>query len=126
MTNKLQTKQDSPENVNNMSTISPYVDIFESANDITLIVDLPGVDKKSLNLEFENNEIHISGESKAPEPAWKSHFREFRVNRFERGFKLPSGLEISKISADFENGVLTVTIPKSESEKPHKIKIKSK
>jgi HSP20 family molecular chaperone IbpA len=103
--------------------VAPSMDIYESTDEIVMIADLPGVPQENLELKFENNEISIKAVPGPVDKSWKPRFQEIGKFRYERAFKLPSGLDISKITADFNHGVLTVVMPKSESEKPHTIKI---
>lgn len=126
MENKMQKTNNSMETMESAPAVSPYMDIYESADEIIMIADMPGVTQQNLELKFENNEISIKGNQSPLEETWKPRFCEYKPLRFERGFKLPSGIDVSKIRADFTGGVLTVTLPKSEHEKPHTIKINSK
>ncbi len=120
---KTMQKNETTEKMESAPAVAPYMDIYESPEEIVMVADLPGVRPDDLELRFENNEISIKGVPAPVETTWKPRFREIGSFRYERAFKLPSGLDISKIKADFDAGVLTVVMPKSESEKPHTIKI---
>ncbi|MBU1220223.1 Hsp20/alpha crystallin family protein [Myxococcota bacterium] len=104
--------------------VMPPVDIYENNDEIVLLVDMPGVNEKDIDLSFEKREIQIRGKVKQVEENWKCARAEFGYPDYERSFRLPGGLEISKSTANFTNGVLTVTIPKHPEEKPVKIAIR--
>ena len=93
-----------------------------------IVVDLPGVAKDSVDIAMEGRSITISGERKAPETAegdsW--HRRERWYGKFEKSFTLPFNVEQDKVKAEFRDGVLKVTLPKAEAEKPMKIAISAK
>ncbi|MBU1238271.1 Hsp20/alpha crystallin family protein [Myxococcota bacterium] len=120
---KSMQKNEQSEKMESTPAVAPYMDIYESTDEIVMVADLPGVPQENLELKFENNEISIKAIPVSADKSWKPRFREIGQFRYERAFKLPSGLDISKIKADFDHGVLKVVMPKSESEKPHTIKI---
>lgn len=111
------------EKMENRRTVIPAVDIFENDNEIWMVVDLPGVNEKDVEVHFEKQTLRISGRVKPVDSSWRRTLREYVPTDFERSFKLPSGLDVSKFSADYENGVLTLHLPKSEDHQPHKIQI---
>lgn len=108
---------------------TPNADVRESNDDIRVIVELPGLRPEDIEVNLENNILTISGEKKAErkeddgENRW--HLSERRYGMFSRSFVLPRDVEQEQIHARFENGVLNVTIPKSEKSKPRRIKIGS-
>lgn len=100
---------------NNMiSGSGPAVDIKETDESFLLYADIPGLNKNDINVNVENNVISISGEREiTSNEDYKSyHYRERTYGSFKRSFKLPENVNEKKISADFNNGVLNVTIPK--------------
>jgi HSP20 family molecular chaperone IbpA len=101
----------------------PAVDIFESDNNLTLIADMPGVEKNGLEINLEKGLLTISGEM-ALESRGKSLLREFSTANYYRQFKLSEHIDAEKSSAELNNGVLTLTIPKAESAKPKRIEIR--
>ena len=105
----------------------PLVDIFEENDRIRLVAEVPGVKPEELKISVEGNLLTIKGakEQVAEEKAEKVHRYEREYGAFSRTFTLPVTVEPEKIKAAYENGVLTVTLPKVEAAKPHLIKIES-
>ena len=103
----------------------PLVDIFEEADFIRLVAELPGVKLENVYIAVENNVLTIKGnkEQVAEEKAEKVHRYERTYGAFERSFTLPATVAPDKIKATFDNGVLTVVLPKVEAAKPHLIKV---
>lgn len=104
---------------------SPLTDIMENQDDYVLKLDLPGVDKKDVKLNYSNGQLQISGERKEEkeEKDTTFHRMERSYGKYYRSFKLPEKIVEDKISAKFDNGSLTVTIPKAEEVKPKEIEI---
>lgn len=111
-----------------MSVWSPPVDVQETNDGIHVNVELPGLKPEDVELTVENGILTISGEKKdAYEGKANGGVRriyERRYGRFERSFTLPRGVDAEKVSANFENGVLRIGLPKAEAAKPRKIAIK--
>ena len=101
----------------------PAVDIFESEENLTLIADMPGVEKGGLEINLEKGLLTISGEV-ALENRGKSLLREFSTANYFRQFKVSEHIDAEKSTAELNNGVLTLTIPKAESAKPKRIEIR--
>lgn len=103
----------------------PAVDISEDEHNITLQAEIPGVTEKDLNITLDNNVLTISGERKFKEEEKKDNFHriERRYGKFTRSFTLPVGVDPQNVNATFENGVLTVTLPKPDEFKPKQITI---
>jgi HSP20 family protein len=103
----------------------PPVDIYEDDHNITLQAEIPGVTEKDLDIRLENNVLTISGERKLENEEKKENFHriERRYGRFTRSFSLPAVVDPESVNADFENGVLKVTIAKREEARPKQIKI---
>jgi len=114
------------EKMENRRTATPAVDIHENAKEIWMVVDLPGVSEQDVEVHFEKQEIRIAGKVPPPDKAWRRTLREYTPTDFERSFKLPSGLDVAKFSAEFDNGVLTLHLPKSAEHQPHKVAINTK
>lgn len=104
----------------------PRVDISETESEFRVTADLPGVDKDEVNVNFEDDTLVITGERKQETTSEETNFyRTERVyGRFSRSFTFPKGIEIDKIVAKFDNGVLYVSIPKTAESKPRKISVK--
>ena len=110
-----------------MSTRSwaPPVDIKETPDSLVLSAELPGIDKKDVHINIEENVLTISGERSFSRDEKKEDYH--RIERvygsFSRSFTLPRNVKLDAVKANFDNGVLTVTIPKAEESKPRKIAI---
>ena len=103
--------------------LTPAVDIFESNETLTLLADMPGVDKDGLDINLEKGVLTINGEVKL-ESRGKVVLREFSPSNYYRQFKLSEHIDAEKTSAELKNGILTLQIPKAESAKPKKIEIR--
>ncbi len=107
-------------------TILPDVDVWEDAAVITLTADLPGVSNKGLNVRVENDTLLIDGDASLDIPeAMEAVYAELRSQYFRRSFALSRELDTARIDAKLKDGVLTVTIPKAETAKPHRIEVRS-
>jgi len=103
--------------------IAPPVDIFETEEALTVVADLPGVDKDNVDIRVEDNILTIKG--RANYSSTGNVLREeFRLRGYYRQFQLSDEVDQDKISADSKNGVLTITLPKAEKSKPKQIKVK--
>jgi HSP20 family protein len=104
---------------------SPAVDILETDSDLILRADLPGIDPKDVDVQFENGTLTLRGERKFESDAKEDNFR--RVERvygsFVRSFALPRTLDAEKVEAHYRNGVLEVKLPKRPEAKPKQIKV---
>src|SRR5256886_7044095 len=103
----------------------PPVDIVEQADGIRIMTELPGVKPENVKISLENNVLTIHGtkEQVAEERAERVHRYERTYGTFERSFTLPSTVDANAIKATYENGVLTVALPKVEKAKPRQIAV---
>lgn len=101
---------------------APPVDILETENDLILKADLPDVDLKDIDIQVENGTLTLKGERKF-EQKEGYHRIERGYGSFIRYFSLPDSVDPEKVSADYKNGVLTVTMAKKEVAKPRSIKV---
>ena len=101
----------------------PAVDIFELEDSLTLVADMPGVDKEGLDINLEKGVLTINGKVELEERG-NQILREFSPANYYRQFKLTEHIDADKSQAELKNGVLTLTIPKAESAKPRKIEIR--
>lgn len=106
----------------------PATDIFEDAEGIKIAIELPGLAPEDVKLTIENSTLTIRGEKKqvAEEKTTRVHRYERSYGVFERSFTLPTTVDNEKVAARFENGVLTVALPKVERAKPREIQVKVK
>ena len=105
--------------------VSPAVDIYEDADEIVLVADLPGVADGNVQLQFEKEELRIEASTSPAPPDWSPLFREFAQRDYQRTFQLTPGIDVSKITAELKTGSLTVHLPKAAALKPRQIAIKS-
>lgn len=103
--------------------VSPEVNIYETADGYTLEAEMPGVSKEGLEVTLEGTEITITGHRKADPLPGEGLIRESRDGDYKRVFELDPAIDTAKVSAQIEQGVLTLTLPKSERVKPRKISV---
>jgi HSP20 family protein len=108
-----------------LSAWAPAVDIYETEHELVVKADLPEVDPKDLDIRVENNILTIRGERKFEKNVNEENY--LRVERsygsFARSFTLANTVNAEAIKADYQNGVLTLSIPKREEAKPKQIKV---
>jgi HSP20 family protein len=106
----------------------PETDVVERQNEIRVICELPGMQEDQVEVSMENNVLTISGEKSDErvqgEEGHTYHLSERRWGRFSRSFVLPREVDQERIEAEFRNGVLTVTIPKSEKARRRRIEVR--
>jgi HSP20 family protein len=104
---------------------APALDVFEDDNKITVQVELAGMKKEDFDISLQDDLLTISGERKSENE--KREGESFRSERFfgafSRSVTLPSAVKADEIKATYEDGVLTVTLPKAEEAKPKKIQV---
>jgi HSP20 family protein len=103
--------------------VSPEVNIFEGKDGYVLEAEMPGVNKEGLEITLEGNEITITGRRHLKPLNGQQLFRESHQAGFRRVFELDPAIDTGKIAARMEQGVLKMTLPKSEQVKPRKIKV---
>ena len=113
-------------NATSTTAIRPLVDIFETADGITLRADMPGVSKKSLNLRVEGPNLLVEGTiGVVPEHQMSALYADVRSTLYRRNFVLGNELEASNIDADLRDGVLTIRIPKRPELRPRRIEVRT-
>ena len=102
------------------SQLQPLLDVYETDGTIEVSVDLPGVEKKGVEVNVSNGLLTISGERKntASESIEGRFWQETSFGRFKRSFKLTDAVVEDKIKAQFKDGVLKISLPKAEEIKP--------
>jgi len=116
---------DRPADESNLTSWAPAVDIFETEHELVVKADLPDINPKDLDIRVENNILSIRGERKFESKV--SEDKYLRVERaygsFSRSFSLANTVNSEAINADYQDGVLTLTVPKREEAKPKQIKV---
>lgn len=105
----------------------PPINISETEADYRVDVELPGLSAEDVNVELHDGKLTISGQRQSEQTSEdrRYHRVEHVYGKFERVLKLGGPVEEDQVSAEFKNGVLSVTIPKSEQAKPRRIEVKA-
>lgn len=103
--------------------VSPVVNIIESKEGYVLEAEMPGVSKDGLEITLEGTELTLVGHRNAPPLSGEVLFRESRDLSYRRVFELDPAIDTTKVSAKMDQGILTLTLPKSEKVKPRKIAV---
>lgn len=109
-------------------TSSPALDVIEKEHEYTVTCELPGLEQKDLDLSLTSNVLTIKGEKKneREEKKGKYYRKETWSGSFQRTLSLPVGIDAEKISAQLKDGVLKITLPKTEEVKPKQITVNVK
>jgi len=102
---------------------TPLADIYATDDIYSVKLEIPGVTKENLNIVIEDDELKITAESSIEENENDLKYADFSVRNFSRTFRVGNDVDRSKIDAKLENGILTLTLHKSEEVKPKKITI---
>jgi HSP20 family molecular chaperone IbpA len=102
----------------------PYADIYETDEALTVVMEMPGVEKSRLNVALENDVLKVDGQIdftkyRDMEPV----YTEYNVGHYARSFTLSNKIDQEKISAQLEDGVLTLALPKAKQARPRRISI---
>lgn len=110
------------------SMASPAIDMYQTDNEVVVRASIPGIKADEVQINVTGDVLTLKGEVKQEEErkdrAW--HIREQRFGSFERSVALPTSVKSDQADAVFENGILTVTLPKADEVKPRTINIKAK
>ncbi len=108
-----------------LTNFNPSVDIEENDDQFIFHAELPGIDKKNVNISIKDNILTLSGEKQQKNEKKKLNFHriESSYGKFQRCFKLPENIKQDDVTADFKDGILNITVPKTEKAKPREIKI---
>ncbi|MFQ6059246.1 MAG: Hsp20/alpha crystallin family protein [Anaerolineae bacterium] len=104
------------------------IDMYETEDHVVVKTAVPGVKPEDIDITITGDTLTIKGETKAEEEIKRENYirQERRYGAFSRSVSLPAGLETDQAEATFENGILTLTIPKAEEVKPKVIKVKAR
>jgi len=103
--------------------VAPAASVMEDGDGYLLQVEMPGVNKEGLEISTEGNELTITRRRSLPAVEGTVLHRESRCEDFRRMFELDPSIEVDKVNARIEQGLLTVTLPKAEQVKPRKINV---
>jgi HSP20 family protein len=119
---RMMTSTDGGNRQGNSISFIPAAEIHETENEVKLHMEVPGVDAKDLDIKVTEDAVAITGERKSQLNSEDKGMRrsEFRYGRFQRIIPLPTPIQNDKVQAEFKNGVLSLTMPKSEEHK-HKV-----
>lgn len=102
----------------------PTTDIFETEQVLTVVLEMPGVDKESVNATVEDNILTIEGRIDFSKyEGLQPMYTEYNIGHYARRFQISSTIDQSKITADMREGVMTLVLPKVEKAKPRKINV---
>jgi HSP20 family protein len=106
--------------------VFPAINLTENADNYYVRAELPGIQAQDLDIQVTGRNISISGERKIPIESENAryHRRERDAGKFSRALALPGEIDSDKVGAKFANGILTVTIPKAEAQKPRQITVR--
>ncbi|MDY6969365.1 MAG: Hsp20/alpha crystallin family protein [Spirochaetota bacterium] len=110
---------DNPENV-----IVPLADIYETENEYVIKADMPGIKKENVDITINDNILEIKGTiDESVQNQQKMKYSEYKLHNYHRSFTVGNNIDSNKISANMDNGVLTLSLTKKEEAKPKKIAI---
>jgi len=111
-----------------MSGWSPALDLYDEKDNFVVKAELPGMKKEEIEIQLHDGVLTLSGERKRETKfeGADTHRSERFVGRFQRTLTLPSQVDPDKVKATYQDGILTVTLPKSEAAKPKQIQIKTR
>ena len=114
-----------PEEALTSTSFAPPVDIYEDEHTITLKMEVPGIDEKDIDVRIENSTLTVNGERKIEKEEKEENFRrvERQYGSFTRAFTLPSSVDPGQVSADYDKGVLKISLAKKAEAKPKQIKV---
>src|SRR5437899_11060859 len=107
------------------STFAPPVDVYEDDHNITLKIEVPGIDEKDIDVRIENNTLVVHGERKFEKEEKEENFRrvERQYGSFTRSFTLPNNVDAERVQAHYEQGILKVQLAKKAEAKPKQVKV---
>ena len=112
-----------PEKSQKLTALAPNVDIYENSDEILLYADLPGVKKEDITIDLDNGQLTLIG-NRYMELEKDMQLEEFGSSQFRRIFSVPQGIDLAKVDAELNDGVLKLHLPKSEAVKPRRIEIR--
>ena len=116
---------EAPEEALTTTSFAPPVDIYEDEHNITLKLEVPGIDEKDIDVRVEGNTLTVHGERKIEKEEKEENFRrvERQYGSFTRSFTLPSSVDTGQVIANYEKGLLKIKLAKKAEAKPKQIKV---
>jgi HSP20 family protein len=116
---------DGPEEALTTTSFAPPVDIYEDEHNVTLKLEVPGIDEKDIDVRIENTTLTVHGERKIEKEEKEENFRrvERQYGSFTRSFTLPSSVDPGQVSANYDKGMLKISLPKKAEAKPKQIRV---
>src|SRR5436305_8333894 len=116
---------EAPEEALTTTSFAPPVDIYEDEHNITLKIEVPGIDENDIDVRIENNTLTVQGERKIEKEEKEENFRrvERHYGSFTRSFTLPSSVDPVQVTAHYDQGVLKINLAKKAEAKPKQIKV---
>ena len=107
------------------SNFAPPVDVYEDEHNITLKIEVPGIEEKDIDVRIENNTLTVHGERKFEKEEKEENFRrvERQYGSFTRSFTLPNTIDAEKVQATYDKGILKIQLAKKAEAKPKQIKV---
>ncbi len=105
--------------------VAPDVDVYENADEILVVGDVPGAGIDSVDIRVENGTLTLEARHAAPVDASPALAREYEEVDYERTFRIPAGIDTAAVRAEAKNGALVVHLPKATAAKPRKIPVKA-
>ena len=108
-----------------VTTFMPATDIYEAEDALTVILEMPGVEKSNVNLHVEDGTLNVEGRlDLAKYRGLQPLYTEYNIGHYSRSFRLSSKIDQSKIAAEMKDGVLSLKLPKVKEAKPRTIQVK--
>src|SRR6201993_2641847 len=107
------------------TTFAPPVDVYEDEHNVTLKIEVPGIDENDIDVRIEGNTLTVQGERKFEKDEKEENFRrvERQYGSFTRSFTLPSSVDPTQVSAHYDKGMLRIKLAKKAEAKPKQIKV---
>jgi len=107
------------------SSFAPAVDVYEDEHNVTLKIEVPGIEEKDIDVRIENNTLTVHGERKFEKEEKEENYRrvERQYGSFTRSFTLPNTVDHDNVSANYDKGVLKIKLAKKAEAKPKQIKV---
>jgi len=107
------------------TTFAPPVDVYEDEQNVTLKIEVPGIEEKDIDVRIENNTLTVHGERKFEKEEKEENYRrvERQYGSFTRTFTLPTTVDAEQVTADYDKGVLKIKLAKKAEAKPKQIKV---